>query len=231
MIKTVLVIGASRGIGAAVAEHFHNTGNRVLGVSRSPAVAGEWIQADIGTSDGLQHLLKEIGQTPIDALLFMGGIWEKNAFMESFDFQKSTETETRRIISVNLIAPIEITKGLSNNLSSASNPRAIYMGSLSGIDQRASPEVAYTASKFGLRGVTQALRLTLKNQNIGFTVINPGNVATEEVLEDIEEGRFHKQTPIPLQDLISTIEWILTLSSSVEVGDINLSQKKADNEH
>jgi NADP-dependent 3-hydroxy acid dehydrogenase YdfG len=85
--------------------------------------------------------------------------------------------------------------------------------------------VANTASKFGLRGAVQALRLALGGQNIGFTVINPGNVATEEVLLDIEAGRFEPQTPIPITVVTSAIDWLLTLPPSVDVQDLNLHQR------
>lgn len=225
MTKTVLVIGASRGIGAEVARHFASEGHRVFGVSRTQAVAGEWIQADISSSEGIAHIIRTVGESPIDALLFMGGTWEEGAFTDTFDFRKSSEPETRQVMSVNLIAPIEITRGIAKNLSRAKNPRAIYIGSLSGLDQWATPEVANTASKFGLRGAVQALRLALKQEKIGFTIVNPGNVETEEVLTDIREGRFPEQIPVPMTDLISAIEWVLSLSPSVEVGDINLMQR------
>jgi len=225
MKKRMLIIGASRGIGAEMTKHFSNSEYDVIGVSRSPAIECEWINADISTPDGIQYLITQLGQMPIDALLFSGGVWEEHGFMENFDFRKTNDHETRHIMSVNLMAPIEITKGIAKNLSLALNPRAIYLGALSGIEQRASSQVAYSASKFGLRGAIQALRMALKEERIGFTVINPGNVATEEVLMDIQEGRLKGQTPIPVSDIISATEWILSLSHTVEVGDINLMQK------
>ena len=225
MKKRMLIVGASRGIGAEMAKHFSSSGYEVIGVSRNPARECEWIKADISTPDGIQYLITKIGQLPIDALLFSGGVWEERGFMQGFDFRKTSNLETHHIMSVNLIAPIEITKGIAKNLSLASNPRAIYLGAISGVEQKASSQVAYSASKFGLRGAIQALRLALKEEGIGFTVINPGNVATEEVLMDIQEGRFREQTPIPLSDIISATEWILSLSHTVEVGDINLMQK------
>jgi short-subunit dehydrogenase len=225
MAKKILVVGASRGIGAEVARHFAAQGHLVFGVSRSEAVAGRWIQADISTPYGISHVLSVVGDNQIDALLFMGGFWENGAFTDEFDFLKSTDHETRQVLAVNLVAPIEITKGVAKNLSRSKNPRAIFIGSLSGLDQWASAEVANTASKFGLRGAIQALRIALKNEKIGFTVVNPGNVETEEILADIREGRFPEQIPIPIADLISAIEWILSLSPSVEVGDVNLIQK------
>jgi NAD(P)-dependent dehydrogenase (short-subunit alcohol dehydrogenase family) len=225
MKKTFIVVGASRGIGDAVTSYFHKQGHKVYAVSRTPPRHGQWIQADISLSEGIKLIVDSVGEIPIDALLFMGGVWESNAFTEKFDFFQSPDAETRLVLSVNLIAPIEITKGLRRNLILSQNPRAIYIGALSGLDQLASPEVANTASKFGLRGAVQALRIAMKRDNIGFTVINPGNVATEEVLQDIEQGRFTAQVPIPLEDVFSTIEWVLGLSTSVEVGDINIMQK------
>lgn len=225
MKKTILVIGASRGIGADVVKYFSRVGHEVIGVSRTYASECRWIKSDISTSDGIQDLLSKLGDTPIDVMVYSSGVWEKYGFMDDFDFCKTSDLETRHIMSINVVAPIEITKGIAKNLSLSPNPRAIYLGALSGVDQRASSQVAYSASKFALRGAIQALSIALKESRIGFTTINPGNVATEEVLLDIEEGRFKGQTPIPISDIISSIEWLLSLSEAVDVGDINLIQK------
>jgi 3-oxoacyl-[acyl-carrier protein] reductase len=195
--RKIAVVGASRGIGAAVAQHFAQKGDHVVSISRSQAIAGKWIQADISTSEGIKY-----------------------------DFMKSSDQETRFVIAVNTIAPIELTRQLAKNLVKSDNPRAIFIGALSGLDNSATAEVANTASKFGLRGAAQALKLALRDYKIGITVINPGNVATEEVMTDIEEGRSSQQVPIPLADLISAIEWILELSNTVDVGDINIQQKR-----
>ncbi|WP_413166082.1 SDR family NAD(P)-dependent oxidoreductase [Capilliphycus salinus ALCB114379] len=223
--KKVVVVGASRGIGAAVAEHFSIRGDEVFSVSRSPSVSGVWIQADISKPEGIAAVADAIGNQTIDALLFMGGVWEDGAFTEDYDFFKSSDQETRFVISVNTIAPIEITRTLSENLAKAKNPRAIYMGSVTGLDHSASVEVANTASKFGLRGAVQSLRLALRHKKIGFTVINPENVGTEEVMLDIKEGRFSPQIPIPMSDIISSIDWLLSLSCNVDIQDVNLYQR------
>ena len=92
------------------------------------------------------------------------------------------------------------------------------------LEQGASMEVANNASKFALRGAIQSLRLALRDRHIGLGVINPGNVATAEVLTDIQEGRFPPQDAIPLGDLVSCIDWILSLSPHVNVSEINLEQ-------
>lgn len=223
-MKCYLIIGASRGIGAAVAKHLASQGHEVISASRSPG-PGEWIEADISKPAGIKKISSVLAERPIDGLLFMGGVWENGAFTSDYDFIGSPDEETRFVVSVNLIAPIELTKALHANLHGSANPRAIFIGALSGLDNSASPEVANTASKFGLRGAIQALRLSLGSSGIGFTVINPGNLETEEVLNDIKEGRFPEQFPIPLKDLCSLIDWILSLSRHTEVGEVSLIQK------
>jgi NAD(P)-dependent dehydrogenase (short-subunit alcohol dehydrogenase family) len=188
-------------------------------------VAGQGISADISTPEGIGQVAQAVAGLPVDALLFMGGVWEQGAFTAAYDFEASPDAETRHVLAVNAIAPIELTKQLVSNLQKSDNPRAIYMGALSGLDHAPSVEVANTASKFALRGAVQSLRLVFQPARIGFTVINPGNIATAEVLEDIQAGRFGPQTAIPLPDLISAIDWVLSLSSAVDVGEINLYQK------
>jgi NAD(P)-dependent dehydrogenase (short-subunit alcohol dehydrogenase family) len=223
--RTIVVVGASRGIGAAVAQHFTQKGDSVFSISRGQPIAGKWIQADISTSEGITSIVSSISESTVDALLFMGGVWENGAFTDQYDFMASSDQETRFVIAVNTIAPIELTKQLAKNLAKSDNPRAIFIGALSGLDHSPTIEVANTASKFGLRGAAQALKLALRDYKIGITVINPSNIGTEEVVADIEEGRFTAQVPIPLTDIISSIEWILTLSNAVDIGEINMYQK------
>ncbi|MFO0308650.1 MAG: SDR family NAD(P)-dependent oxidoreductase [Pseudanabaena sp.] len=223
--RKIVVVGASRGIGAVVAQHFTQKGDSELSISRGQPIAGKWIQADISTSEGITSSVSSISESTVDALLFMGGVWEDGAFTDQYDFMTSSDQETRFVIAVNTIAPIELTKQLAKNLAKSDNPRAIFIGALSGLDNSPTIEVANTASKFGLRGAAQALKLALRDYKIGITVINPSNIATEEVVADIEEGRFTAQVPIPLTDIISAIEWILTLSNAVDIGEINMYQK------
>lgn len=226
--RTILVIGASRGIGAAVAEYFVQRGDDVVCISRSQSTVGRWIQGDISTGAGINSVMGKIGNIPIDALLFMGGTWEQQAFTNRYHFIHSPDAETRYVIAVNTIAPIELTKQLIPNLRQSQNPRAVFIGALSGLGHCATIEVANTASKFGLRGAAQALRIALAPEKIGITVVNPGNIATPEVLDDIATGRFLAQVPIPLADIISAVAWILSLSAAVDIGEITMYQKESE---
>ncbi len=225
MNRNLLVVGASRGIGAGVAEFYSSKGDNIISVSRTPSNVGKWIEADVSKPDGIEKVLDEISEQPVDALLFMGGVWEQNAFTDEYNFERSPYSETQSVINVNQIAPIELVKGLLSNLRKADNPRAIFIGATSGLDMSDTSEVAYSASKFGLRGAVHSLRIGFKNEGIGFTVINPGFVGTDEVLEDIESGDLDELVPIPIEDIVRSVDFVLESSNCTDVGDMILTQK------
>lgn len=222
--RRILIVGGSRGIGAVAAAHLAARGHDLLCVSRTPSLHGTWVAADVTTDDGLDRVVVAVGTRPLDALLYLGGTWENGAFTDAYRFVASPREETRRVIEVNLVAPILLTQMLLPALSLGTNPRVLLMGALSGRDGSATPEVANTASKFGLRGAAQAMALSLRPHAVGVTVINPGNVATPEVLDDIAAGRSSPQRPIPMSDLLATLELVLALSSATVPAEIDLTQ-------
>ena len=222
--KTMVVAGASRGIGLAVADHFAGRGAEIISVSRTPSPHGTWIEADLATPSGIDKVVDAVAGRPLDALLYTGGVWEQGAFTAAYAFEQSAMAETDWVIAVNLIAPIKLARGLLPNLRRAANPRVLFLGSVNGLDHAAGREVANSASKFGLRGAAQALQIELSSSRIGFTVVNPGNVATPEVIQDIERGDVPPQTPIAMADLIAVIDCALALSRSSVVTEVNLSQ-------
>jgi len=224
--RTFLLVGASRGIGAAAAAHLVGQGATVLGVSRTPAAAGEWIEADVAESAGLERIAASVGERSLDALLYLGGTWEADAFTDAFAFAASPPQETRDVIAVNLIAPILLAQRLAANLAAAPNPRIILNGALSGRPNGATAEVANTASKFGLQGAAEALTIALKPHGIGVSVVNPGNVGTSEVEDDIASGRFASQTPIPISDVLAAYDFILNLSPATTPTTIDLAQTR-----
>ncbi|WP_245940010.1 hypothetical protein [Stenomitos frigidus] len=83
-------------------------------------------------------------------------------------------------------------------------------------------EVANSASKFGLRGVVHALREELRSQQIGVTVINPDNVGTPEVLADLAADNLLSAEAIPLTDLLSILDCILSLSRATCLKEIGV---------
>lgn len=231
MPKTILVAGASRGIGLAVAQHLVSQtdrfaqpplADRLFAVSRTRSPIGNWIRADLSQLAGIETVTEAIGDRCLDALLYMGGTWETHAFTSQYSFEKCSDADIARVIAVNLIAPIRLVKALLPALRRSDNPKIILMGSLSGRDNFPGREVANSASKFGLRGMVHALREELRSQQIGITVINPGNVGTPEVLADLAAENLSGGEAIPLSDLMTIIDCILSLSRATCLKEIDV---------
>lgn len=222
-MRRIVVAGASRGIGLAVAAHYAAKGDEVLSLSRGEARAGRWLTCDLSQPGEIAALPARIGGR-VDALLYTGGIWEAGAFTDAYSFASSPPEEAAMILAVNLAAPILLTRALLPLMSEGA--RVVFVGSLSGLDNTATVEVANSASKYGLRGAAQALALSLQPRGVGVTVINSGNIATAEVLTDIAEGRFDEQVPIPMADLLAAFDFALALSPASVAREINLAQMR-----
>jgi 3-oxoacyl-[acyl-carrier protein] reductase len=227
MKGTYLIVGASRGIGAAVAEHLAIKVDKLLTASRSNSSWGDWVSADVTTDQGIDAIKAHVGDKPLNGLLYLGGVWEENAFTDDYDFLASTRGETRNVIAVNLTAPILLAQALAPNLAKVSDPRIILMGSTSGLECSEPREIATGASKFGLRGAALSLQAALEHLNVGVTLINPEDVATEEVLGDIAKGLSPPQELIPMADIIRTIDYVLETSPASTPREINVFQRSS----
>ena len=223
--RSMLIVGASRGIGAAMAARYAGRVEDLVTVSRTPATHGRWVAGDISKPDEIRRVAATYGSNALDALLVLGGIWERDAFTDAYTFTRSPAEETNDVIAVNLAAPILLTQALLPNLMRSDNPRVVFLGSLSGLDNNATREVANSAAKYGLRGAAQAMAMELRPHGIGFTVVNPGNVATDEVLDDIAAGRVADQVPIPISDLAVAIDSALAMSPNAVIQEINIAQR------
>lgn len=228
-----LIIGASRGLGLGFSIGLPDPGDSVFLVSRtrppsldrSDQVSRFWIQADLSVPQTAAMKISEaIGTRAVDFLLYNAGIWEENAFEATYSFEESTPQEMEQIIHVNLLSAILCTHRLIPNLKLSSNPRVVYISSLSGLDNSGAPEVANTASKFGLRGIVHALRECLREHRIPVTSLNPGNIAAEIPYEiSVEEAiRTYNGTRIPMQDLVLLLRCLRQLSRVSCVKEIDI---------
>ena len=109
------------------------------------------------------------------------------------------------------------------NLRKSANAKIIVIGAaIGGLNLYPGKEVSNTSSKFGLRGLVFSLRQWLKNDRIGITLINPGNVATPEVLGDLEGTGLDETHAIPFSDLFALIEYLLQLSNRTNITEIDM---------
>lgn len=217
----ILITGASRGLGDAFSRGLGQPGDSLWLVSRNspPSLSLEdgvrrhWIEADLSSAGVHEHIASSL-KSDLDVIIHNAGIWESTAFSSHYNFQKVPEAETRAVLEVNLIAPILLTQALLPKLKNSSNPKIILIGSINGLENAAMPEVAYSASKFGLRGMAHALREHLRNEHIGVTVLNPGSIAWA--------GNLEREDLIPPNDIVRLTRAVLEISRRTVVKEIDL---------
>jgi short-subunit dehydrogenase len=231
-MSTILLTGASRGLGHAFNLGLPEPGDSLWLVSRSEpkmdasnGVTRHWIQADLSEPKAATTIAEALGNKPLDTLIYNAGIWENTAFSSHYNFEAIPEVETLNILNINLTVALLCVQKLLPNLYQSVQAKIILIGSTSGMDNPHVPEVAYNTSKMGLRGLAQALRENLRERLIPVTCINPGSIAT--VSATYEMGReatvaaTHGKL-IPMQDMVTLVRCVLSLSNATCVKEIDL---------
>nr|ELR5130529.1 SDR family oxidoreductase [Providencia rettgeri] len=200
----------------------------VYGVSRSKSPFEQsnftWLPADLNDSQSANIIKDKVKEQPINTLIYNVGIWENLAFSDDYQFETTDDLELLNIIQTNISACLLNLKMLLPNLRSAENSKIILIGSTWGLDNHNGKEVAFSATKYALRGIVQSLRETLREDKIGISIINLGYLATEyplsvPVAEVIEKS--HGQL-IPLQDVVNAVRFILSTSNATCVKEITM---------
>jgi short-subunit dehydrogenase len=183
----VLITGASSGIGRELALALSRRRARVLLAARrreeldevvadctrdgrgADRVAGD--VTDVAYQDELlRHVTSAWGG--LDVLVNNAGISALGRFAEGDD------STLRRIMEVNFFAPVELTRRALPLLAAGARPAVVNVGSILG--HRGAPlNSEYCASKFALRGWSEALRAELASEGIDVLLVSPGTVETE----------------------------------------------------
>jgi short-subunit dehydrogenase len=229
-MANMIIFGGSRGLGAAFSLGVPSPGDLVWLVSRGKpdlssidGVRRSWIEADLASTEAGQAVAKAIGEAPVDVAIYNAGIWERDAFSAAYDFEKVSDVETERIITVNLTSAITCLCTLLPNLRRSRGAKIIVIGSTSGLDHAAGREVAYAASKFGLRGMVHALRENLRDDGIAVTCLNPGNIGSITVENGVVSSVPHEdRRMIPPADLVEIVRCVTRLSNASCVKEIDV---------
>jgi NAD(P)-dependent dehydrogenase (short-subunit alcohol dehydrogenase family) len=230
--RTIMIVGASRGLGAAFAAGLPDAGDRLLLVSRKrpdldgrDGVERQWVKADLSRPDAPRLLAGAVGRRALDVLVWSAGIWEKDAFTARYRFDSQPTSVTRRLVEVNLTAPLLGVQAVLPALRRSRNPKVVVIASLSGREGTSGPEVAFAATNFGRRGLVHALRESLRKHRIPVTSINPGTIATVE--SPYAAGRdaairATKGTMIPMHDIVDLLRAVLRTSRATCVQEIDI---------
>lgn len=218
---TILVTGASSGIGRSLCCDLLDCGSAVLGVSRRPGALPEGvapIEADLTERDQIAEVFAELGR--IDALVNCAGV----AYLSRICDGNPADWEEMWRVNVMALA---LCCQLSLRHFPAEGGRIVNVSSLSG--HRVPPTGGfYAPTKFAVRAITDALRHELKaiGSNVQAACVSPGFVDTpllelyfrgrEEMLERAKQS----MTMLQPEDVSAAILGILQTPPHVEINDV-----------
>lgn len=183
----ILVTGASKGIGRAIAEELQEIGN-VFVTARNEAALKELGAAGYCVCDltcDAEKLANFIKANKIDVLVNNAGEYIYGGI------ETMTPEQIESIFKTNLETPAYLISQVVPQMKTAKWGRIINIGSISGVMGEANASL-YSATKAGLVGLTKALALELAEYNITVNTINPGWVDTELGSKSIEESEFSR---------------------------------------
>ena len=182
-LQRVLVTGGSRGIGKAIVSGFINSGGQVAFIYEKNDKAADDVVIETGAyaikcdvSD--PYLVSAAVESAVEA---MGGIdvLVNNAAISQIGLLSDmSDDEWARIMGVNLSGTFYVTREVSKYMIAQHGGRIINIGSMWG-KMGASCEVAYSATKAGIRGFTKALAKELGPSGVTVNCIEPGLINTD----------------------------------------------------
>lgn len=182
--STVLLTGASGGLGQAIADHLSASGARLVVTGRNVAnlddvatrTGAEVIVADLCRQQDVDSLIAQADG--IDVLVANAGTGADVAVAEE------TPEHIDGVIDVNLRSPMQLATAFAQRKLETGRPgHIVFIGSLSGL--AATPMTRlYNATKFGLRGFALSLRQDLDGTNVGVSIVEPGFIRNAGMFAD-----------------------------------------------
>lgn len=199
--KVVLVTGASRGIGKAIANQLKELGATVLGTATSMDGAekiseylgnGNGLVLNVTDNDSINTIFDYIKENhgAIDILVNNAGITKDNLFMRMKD------EEWQDIIDTNLTSIFKLSKAVIRSMMKKRNGRIINIGSVVGSMGNAG-QVNYATAKAGLLGFTKSLAREVASRGITVNTVAPGFIDTDmtQTLTDEQKEAIFSQIP------------------------------------
>lgn len=226
----IMVVGASRGLGRALVEGLCQMGDTVIGVSRARPVglvvpAGvelQWIAADMASPAMAVDQIAAQAPAALDVLIYNLGVWEDKAFSDDYAFLADADEAITRMVDINISATLLLLKRLVPRLLLSRKPQLILTGSTSGLRQSGRPEVTFSASKFALNGMADALRESFRDQGLAVTSLQLGYLNTDDALSvpRAEAAAHGAGELVPVHDVVAVVRTLLRLSDASFVREL-----------
>ena len=200
--KVVLVTGASRGIGRAIAESFAKLGAKVCGTATSESGAakiseylgenGTGLVLDVSSQESVDKCLEAVKNAfgDVDILVNNAGITRDNLLMRMKD------EEWDAIINTNLASVYRMSKGVLRPMMKKRSGRIISVSSVVGLMGNPG-QCNYAAAKAGLIGFSKSLAKEVASRGITVNCVAPGFIATDmtAALTDDQKNAILTQVP------------------------------------
>jgi short-subunit dehydrogenase len=178
----VLVTGASRGIGEAIAREAAARGAKVIGVARSSgalnavmqSIGGVAYAADLSVEAERTDLVQRLEAIhgPIDVVVNNAGVDDTRMFANA------SSLDVSRVITLNQIVPIELMRQALPLMASRGRGHVVNISSLAAAGGFAGMTL-YCSSKAGLSGFHRVLRHEMKGSPVGLTIVEIGPIPTD----------------------------------------------------
>ena len=223
--RTLLVTGCSRGIGLAITRRLLAEGHRVVGISRlTPGIESArftHMELDLSDLDKLPDALRDVSkQHPdINAVILNAGIGRFGS-LEQFSAH-----QIRQLIDLNLTSHVLLAREFLPKLKKQGSGDLVFIGSESALRGGRYGSI-YAATKFGLRGLVQALQEECSASGMRVGIVNPGMVNTSFFDElDFRPGDEADQHLLP-DDVVAAVLLMLEARPGAVIQEINLQPQK-----
>jgi NAD(P)-dependent dehydrogenase (short-subunit alcohol dehydrogenase family) len=211
-MAVVVITGASSGIGEATAKALAARGHSVVAAARRTERLKQLVQ-ETGAADRILIVPADVSEpAALKALADAAGerfgcidVWINNAGVSYPDKIRWWELEPGRIdniVRVNFLAPIFSVGAALPWLKKSKHPQIINIGSVSGF---IAVKGIYSATKFGIRGLTEAMRRELASEGVSASMVSPGYVRTE-LTANRDGGSKMPGPEIVVKEIVSLIE-------------------------
>ena len=218
--QIALVTGASRGIGAAIAQTLGQQGAVVIGTATSPAgaekitavlenagITGKGVALDVNNAEQIELVLKEITEQfgSVSILVNNAGITKDTLMM------RMSDEDWDNVISTNLSSVYRMSKAVLRPMMKARTGRIISISSVVGHMGNAG-QANYAAAKAGMTGFSKSLAVEVGSRGITVNCVAPGFIETDMTAELPEDIKNQMLTRIPLNRLGNVNEIAATVA-------------------
>jgi 3-oxoacyl-[acyl-carrier protein] reductase len=177
MSRHVIVTGASRGIGASIAEYFIAQGDQVVGISRSgeaPGGCASSLAVDVADSSAVNEAVKTSIATfgPVDVAVANAGVTRDGLALRMSDEQ------WREVLATNLDGAFFLARAALASMVRARSGSIIFISSV-GPFMGVPGQANYAAAKAGMVGLARSLAKEVASRGITVNVVAPGLIETD----------------------------------------------------